>query len=364
MTARMTVATSCLELPQADPGGYASATRTLGGRKVKRRSLLGGAAASAALLATGCLAPNAVETRRLRLGAISGEALPVDGSAPLVEQDVDQGLRDAGYLAGENMTIEWRHAQGNPGLYLVFANEFVELPVDVLIASPGTAVQVAKAATSAIPIVMHGCPDPIENGLIQSYSHPGGNVTGPAFSNVAEVTKRFELLREAFPATSRVLVIGNVLVATNAPAVLAELRRTSTAMGVELVAPELRTDDDVDGALNGASGADALLVFGSTLISPNIGRIVAFAAERRLPAVFAQEAHVRAGGLFSYASDRRVDRRRVGSYVRRIVEGARPGDLPVELPQKFDLAVNLGTARRAGLSIPRSLLDRATTVIP
>jgi putative ABC transport system substrate-binding protein len=329
---------------------------------MKRRLLLRGVVASVALLTTKCAAPPTVATRKLHLGAFTAEALPADGSRPLLEQEVDEGLRDAGYVAGENMTIEWRHAQGNAELLSVFANELVRLPVDILIASTTSAALAAKTATSTIPIVMQGCGDPIEYGLIQSYAHTGGNLTGTAFSNAAETAKRLELLREAFPATSRVVVIGNVPSAR--PAFFVELRRAADAMGIQLSAPEMRTDDDVSRALSSADAGDVLLVVGNTLVFQNIPRIVSFAAERRLPAGYSREADVRAGGLLSYGSNRREMRTRVGSYVHRIAAGAVLADLPVELPQKFDFAVNLGTAQRAGFSLAASLLSRATTVIP
>ena len=326
--------------------------------------MLRGAAASAALLATGCAAPPTVATRMLRLGAIGSDALPADGSRPLGEQDINEALREEGFVAGKNMTIEWRQVQGNSDLFLVFAHELVNLPVDILITSTGAGALAAKNATSTIPIVINGCPDPIEQGIIQSYARPGGNVTGSAFSNVSETIKRLELLREAFPAISRVVVIGNVAGNVFFPPLLAELRKAAAPMGIEVGAPEVRTDDDVQRALEGAIGSDALLALGNTLTFQNIPRIVSFAAAQRLPAVYSQDAFVTAGGLMSYGSDRREGRRRVASFVRRIADGASPAILPVELPTKFDLAVNLATAGRAGFSLPASVMARATKVIP
>lgn len=330
---------------------------------MKRRSFLRGVGASVAILATACAAPPKAAARTIRVGAFTGEKLPADGARPPVEQDVNEGLRDEGLVAGTNMTIEWRHTQGSSELYGVFADELVRLPVDILIASSGSAITAARAATSTIPIVMSGGPDPIENGWIRSYARPGGNVTGPAFSNVAESVKRLELLHEAFPTISRVVAIGNVPFVTNGAAILTELRRAADTLGVRLSAPEMSTYDDLSRGLSSAGSADALLILGNTLTFENVDRIIAVAAERRLPAVYSREEYVTAGGLLSYGSNRQAIRKGVGWYVRRIAEGASPGDLAVRLPQRFDLAVNLATAQRAELALPASVLGRATTVV-
>lgn len=244
--------------------------------RVPRRKVLRSAGAAVALLTIGCSSPVNVASRPVRLGAFTAETVPADGSRPVLEQHAMEGLRAEGYVVDQNMTIQWRHADGKIEQFPVFANELIKLPVDILIAATSQAAVAAKAATSTLPIIMLGCGDPIDYGLIDNYSRPGANVTGTAFSNPSEATKRMELLHEAFPALTGVVVIG--VLPTGNPNTPTELGRTAAALGLRLVTPQLRTDDDVAQALALAGPADGIVILGNTLVFQNTARIVSFAS--------------------------------------------------------------------------------------
>ncbi len=284
--------------------------------------------------------------------------MPADGTRPQVELDIMEGLRAEGFIRGTNMEIEWRHTEGDRSLFPVIAQQFVTAPVDILIASTTSAAIAAQAATHTIPIVMQGAADAVDYGVVMDYSHPGGNITGTAFDNTQEALKRLELFHEAFPTIKWVVVLGTDPSAIHASARLTLLRRTAASLGIEISAPVLETDDDVPRVLESAANGGGLMTgttsFGST------ARILSFAAERRIPAIYSRQENVQAGGLMSYGSNRRELRLPVGRFVRKIVAGVLPGEIPVQIPSKFDLAVNLGAAERAGLKLPTSVLARAT----
>jgi ABC-type uncharacterized transport system substrate-binding protein len=330
-------------------------------RATRRAVLRSAGTAAVAILAIRCASPISVATRKLRLGAFTAETLPTDGSRPLLEQDVMEGLRGEGYLVDQNMTIEWRHADGKIEQFPVLAKELIKLPVDILIAATSQAAVAAKAATSTLPIIMLGCGDPIDYGLIENYSRPGANVTGTAFSNLSEATKRVEILHEAFPALTGVVVIG--VLPTGNPNTPTELRRTAATLGLRLVAPELRTNEDVAQALAMVGPTDGIVILGNALVFQNTARIASLASQRHVPAVFSREADVRAGGLMSYGSNRKEIRLSMAPYVRRIAKGAAPGLLPVKLPTRFDFVVNQQVAINSGLSPAPSILRQATDVI-
>ncbi len=277
-----------------------------------------------------------------------------------------RGLRELGYVEGENVTVEARYAEGREERLPALAAELVRLPVDVIVTAAGNpAVRAAKNATSAIPIVMgQSGVDPVVAGLIVSLARPGGNVTGLTTISADLSGKRLELLKEAVPTVSRVAVLWN---ATN-PDKARELRETrvaALALGVSLQSLEVRGPDDFEKAFDAATRgrADALITLHDVLTNSQRARIVHFAAQNRLPTMYEFREWADAGGLMAYGPNVRDMFRRAATYVDKILKGAKPADLPVEQPMRFELVMNLKTARGLGLTIPPFLLFRVDEVI-
>ena len=329
---------------------------------MKRRRLLGGAAASLTLLATGCTT-QPTPTRVVRIGAVSGESHMDDGSPPRVELDVMEGLHAAGFIDGVNMSIEWLHTEGDPKRFTEIVKSFVDDHVDLIVASSGSAIRAAKQATSTIPIVMAGMPDPDEEGIIQSYQHPGGNITGMAFSNGDELRKRIELFHEAFPRKTRLLVICVPDIDGEREQRIAQAQAVGRTFNMDVDTPLLTTGDEIARALAAMTADEGIVLLGYTLTWANTPKIIKFASVRKTPVVYSRLDDVKSGGLMSYGSSRHELRVGVGAYVRKIVDGARPGDLPVGGPTLYDLGVNQQTAVAAGFALPASVLGKATTVI-
>ena len=275
-----------------------------------------------------------------------------------------QGLRDLGYIVGQNITIEHRNAQERLERLPALAAELVSLKVDVIVSSGATGTSSAKEATNTIPIVMAQDPDPVGNGFVTSLARPGGNITGLS-SLVAELGgKRLELLKEIIPRLSRVAVLGT---STN-PANVQQLRETELAakpIGVRLQFLDVLDPKDIETGFRAAikGRADAVLVLGGPLFIPQRRKIAELAIKSRIPAIYSRSEFVEAGGLMSYGASIPDLHRRAATYVDKILKGAKPGDLPVEQPTKFDLVINLKTAKQIGLTIPRSLLIRADRVL-
>jgi putative tryptophan/tyrosine transport system substrate-binding protein len=275
-----------------------------------------------------------------------------------------RGLRELGYVDGRNVTIEWRWSEGMmdsiPGLAL----ELVQLKLDIIVVSSHEAVLAFRQAKSTMPIVMATSSNPDKVGLVESLAHPGGNVTG--LSNVAPDLggKRFQLLKEIAPKVSRVAVLWNPANPIE-PLGFRETLRVGAAAGVEIQSIEVRTPDDYPTAFANvvASRADALHAFGSPINFKHRQLIADFALKSRLPGSFEERLFVEAGGLFSYAASLIELYRRAATYVDKILMGAKPADLPVEQPTKFELVINLKTAKALGLTIPQSVLLRADEVI-
>jgi len=273
------------------------------------------------------------------------------------------GLRELGYVEGQNITIEARWADGRSERLPQLAAELVRLPVDVLCTAGSPASGAAKQATSTIPIVFANVAFPDQSGLVASYPRPGGNITGVAFIG-PEYGKRLELLKEARPALSRVALIYNP---DNPASVLAleETQRWATALGVRLEPHKFRGPHDFEhvfGAI-AAKRPDALMTTADRLIASDRTRIVGFAAKHRLLSMYPSREFVDAGGLMFYGGSIPEMYRRAAVYVDRILKGAKPADLPVEQPIKFDMVINLKTAKALGLTIPQSLLLRTDEVI-
>ena len=274
------------------------------------------------------------------------------------------GLRDLGYLEGQNIAFEYRYAGGLPNRLALVAVELVHRPVD-LIATFGTPPTIAaKRATTTIPIVMIGVGDPVGAGLVSSFNRPGGNITGNTILGPEVAGKRLQLLKEVIPSLSRVAFLWNPDNASH-PAQLAELRVAVETLGIKLLPVAVLSPDEFDRAFAEMvrERADAFLMTNDPFHQLSIGRIIDFLAINRLPGMFLTREIVAAGGLMSYGASVPDLFRRGAVYVHKILQGTKPADLPVEQPVKFDLVVNLKTAKAIGLSIPESFLLRAGEVI-
>jgi ABC-type uncharacterized transport system substrate-binding protein len=276
-------------------------------------------------------------------------------------------LRELGYIEGKNITIDYRYAEGKSDRLPELAAELVRLKVDIIVIAAGLRpIQAAKNASKTIPIVMMGAGgDPVEAGLIESLARPGGNVTGLTLLSRELGGKRLELLKEAVPKLARVAVLYDP---ANPPSVL-ELKEflpaAARALGLTIQPWEVRAADGFErvfAALN-KERPDGLYVPGSALMRANGKRIVGFALKSRLPSMYNNREYIEAGGLMSYTADEADSYRRVAYYVDKILKGAKPADLPVEQPTKFELVINLKTAKQIGVTIPQSVLYRADKVI-
>jgi putative ABC transport system substrate-binding protein len=278
-------------------------------------------------------------------------------------------LRELGYIEGQNIAIEYRYVEGKPDRYPELAAELVRLKVDIILVAGGTLTALAaKNATKTIPIVMTGAGgDPVRAGLIDSLAHPGGNVTGLTTLQSGELGgKRLELLTEAVPKLARVAVLYDPALPGTALEVKELLPVTARALKLTIQPWEVRGADDFENvfaALN-KQRPDGLYVPGRPLMNAtNEKRIASFALKSRLPSMYESKAWVEAGGLMSYGADLVDSYRRVATYVDKILKGAKPADLPVEQPTKFELVINLKTAKQIGLTIPQKVLARADKVI-
>ena len=274
-----------------------------------------------------------------------------------------QRLRELGRIEGRNVAIEYRWAEGRTERLSEFAAEFVRLKVDVIVTSATPPVVAAKQATSVIPIVFAAVGDPVGTGLVTSLARPGGNVTGLSLQATDLAGKRLELLREVVPDLRRLAVMANV---SAPPAVLemAEVQTTARALGLEVVASEIRRPEDIAPAFELFKGrAEALYVCNDPLVTTNRIRINTLALGMGLPTMFNVREFVGAGGLMSYGPNFLDLYRRAADFVDKILRGAKPAEIPVEQPTKFDLVINLTTAKALGLKIPEAFLLRADEVI-
>ena len=273
-----------------------------------------------------------------------------------------QGLRDLGYVEGQNIAIEYRGTEDRSRL-AELAAELIRLKVDVIVAQ-GAANRVAKTAAGAVPIVFGFSGDPIEAGLVNSLARPGGNMTGITFLAFELVGKRLEILKEAVPRVSRVAVLASPA-HPGEQRELSETQSTARTVGATLLYHQVRTTADVDAAFDAIikGNANALLAFPDPVTGAHRKQIAEFAVKHRLASVFGRDDYVEAGGLMAYGPNREETFRRIPVYVDKILKGAKPGDLPVELPMRFEFVVNLKTAKQIGLTIPPNVLARADKVI-
>jgi putative ABC transport system substrate-binding protein len=285
-------------------------------------------------------------------------------SAPQSVEAFRQGLREHGYEEGKNIVVEHRYTESRPERVAEVAAEFVRLKVDVIVTSLDVATAAVKRQTQTIPIVMAISIDPVSTGFVSSLARPGGNVTGLSTMAPELAAKRLELLREVVPGLSRVAIMWN----TNVPGNLLEYKEAGDAarsMRLQLQSVEVSSVDDFERAFSAlkTGGAEALIVAGSGLTSTNAGQIANLAMKHRLPSMVSSRDRVDAGGLMAYGPNLAELWRRAATFVDKILKGAKPGELPVEQPTKFELVINMKTAKALGLTIPPSLLRRADEVI-
>lgn len=274
-----------------------------------------------------------------------------------------QRLRELGWIEGSTVAIEFRWADGRSERYGEIAAEFARRNVAIIVTSGGSAVRAAKQSTQEIPIVFATAGDPVVNGLVASLARQGGNVTGLSIQSPELAAKRLELLREIVPGLRRMALMYNV----DSPVALPEVAGIDSAAstrGLQVEKLEIRRAEDIPLAFAGLkSDVDALYVLAEPLTTSNGAQIEALARAARLPAMYGNEANVRVGGLMSYAPRFSDMWRRAADYVDKVLRGAKPGDLPVEQPTKFDLFINLKTAKALGLAIPPTLFARADELI-
>jgi putative ABC transport system substrate-binding protein len=288
--------------------------------------------------------------------------LAMGGISPNIEA-FQEGLRDLGYVDGQNIFIAYRNAGGDydqlPGLVA----DLLRLDLDLIVAPSTPAALAAKNVSQTIPIVFASVSDPIANGLVSSLARPGGNLTGPSQMSADLSGKRLELLKEIVPRLSRVAVLRDH--SPQAEVALKETQLAARVLGVHVRVLDVRDPSEIDSAFSSATKDHlrALIVLSSPMLLNNRSRITALATKQRLPAVYTLNEYVEAGGLMSYGVSLSHLFRRAAIYVDKILKGANPAELPVEQPTKFELVINLKTAKQIGLTIPQSVLYRADRVL-
>jgi putative ABC transport system substrate-binding protein len=314
----------------------------------------------AVLLAVVVIAQPQQQKKIPRIGYLAGNILNVD-----IRLDAfRQGLRQLGYTERKDIVIESRSADRKLDRLNELAADLVRLKVDVIVTRGPPATRAAKAATGIIPIVMTQDPDPVANGFVASLARPGGNITG--LSTLAPETsgKQLELLKEIVPKLSRVAVLST----STSPGQTLQLREIGLAagpLGVQLQSLDVLGPKDIETAFRAASNEhpEAFIVFGGGILVAQRARIIEYMVKNRLPAIYSSQSLVEVGGLMSYGVNATDLDRRAATYVDKILKGAKPADLPVEQPKKFELIVNLKTAKQIGLTIPPNVLARADKVI-
>ena len=323
---------------------------------MKRRefiSLFGGAAAAW---------PLAVRTQQTAMPVIGFLGTGTSSGWSQWTTAFEHKLRELGWIEGRSIAIEYRWADGRSERFPEIATELVGLKVDVIVTAGG-AVPAAKQATSVIPIVFAVAADPLGSGFVASLARPGGNVTGLSLQQTDAGGKRLELLHEVVPELRRLAIMGNVGY-RGSVLEMSEVEETAHTLGLAVIKSEIRRAEDITAAIEALKGhADALYVVGDPLTDANRIGINTLSLGARLPAMYIAKEYVEAGGLISYGPNYPDLFRRAADLVNKILRGAKPADLPVEQPTKFDLAINLTTAKALGLTIPSTLLARADEVI-
>ena len=298
-----------------------------------------------------------------RIGILTPNSTALEASTPLWKA-FRQGLRDLGYVEGKTIILEYRFAEEKPERFPDLAAELVRLQVDVIVAGGVVAIGAAQHATRTIPIVMAGTSDPVGRGFVASLAHPGGNITGLSFLGAELPGKRLEILKETVPQSARIAVLVNPADAYYGTW-MNSLTVAARVLGVQLHVVELHRADELDTAFAAITreGAEALIVLRPASFARVGRRLVELAATHRQPAIYEDRRYVEAGGLMSYGPNSDVVFGRAAYYVDRILKGAKPADLPVEQPTKFEFVINLKTAQALGLTMPPTLLFQADEVI-
>ena len=325
-----------------------------------------GAAAAILILAASPTLQAQQSVRVPKIGLLMTGAL----GSPETKASLDavrQGLGEHGYAKGQNILIEYRAADGNIERLPSLATELARLKVDLIVAGATPAGRAARAATATIPIVVMAMGDPVSDGLVASLARPGGNLTGTTFLGPALVAKHLALLKEALPRATLIAILWHpgAWGESTIREMLREAEAAARALRIELRFVEVRQPDELERSFATIvrERPDALLVFPSTMLFNERARIVALAARHRLPSVFNNRQAVELGGLMSYGTSIPELLRRTGAYIDKILKGARPADLPVEQPTKFEFVINLTTARALGVTVPQSLRRQADHVI-
>lgn len=331
---------------------------------MKRREAIAAVAGAAAAWPLAVWAQRPRSTPRIGFLLTSALGSP-EGHAIL--KAFDQGLREHGYIDGQNVVVEVRGADSNIERFPALANELVDLAVDLIVASNTPAARAAQQATTNIPIVVPVMGDPVGDGLVSSLARPGGNITGLTFLGPQLVPKRLALLKEALSTASQVAALWHpgAYGGRTMDDMMNEAEGAALTLGMHLRLVAVHVPGDLDRGLSAVVGerADALLIFPSPMLFNQRKRIVDFATEKRLPLMAMGKEFVQLGGFMSYGADIIDFNRRSVVYVDKILKGAKPGDLPVEQPTKFELFINLKTAKAFGITIPPSLIARADEVI-
>jgi putative ABC transport system substrate-binding protein len=326
-------------------------------KKLTRASLVG----LGAMILSAAVAAAQPPARAARLGVLDAGT----ASAQTVRYEAFRhGLNELGYVEGRNIVIEYRYAEGKPERLPALAAELVRLNVDLILTYGDQAVLAAKQASQTIPIVVALVGDLVGPGYVASLARPGGNITGLTTLHSELSAKRLELLKTAFPKVSRVAMLGNPTNAGNV-AGFKESEVAARALRIHVVPLDVRRADDFESAFVTAlrARADALIADADAVLLTHRARIAEFAAKNRLPAIYANQDYMDAGGLMFYGPNIADMYRRAATYVDKILKGAKPADLPIERPNKLEFVINLKTAKALGLTIPPSLLSRADRVI-
>ena len=330
-------------------------------KRPRRRKLVGVSAIAFVLVVAGAVAQAQQPTKVSRIGFLN---VGPPSISPAREEAFRQGLRELGYVEGKNIVIEWRYAEGKPDRLRALAAELVRLKLDVIVTGGGISTRSAKDATVTIPIVMTQDIDPVGNGFVASLARPGGNITGLSTLGPEISGKQLELLKEIVPKFARVAVLGTTTNPGTAQA-LKEMELAAGTFKMQLQYSDVLGPKDLDAGFKSASKAraDAVLVLISSVLNSQRAQVVNLAVKARLPAMYPFPEFVEAGGLMSYGVSFSDLWRRAAIYVDKILKGAKPGDLPVQQPTKFELIINLKAAKQIGLTIPPNVLARADRVI-
>jgi putative ABC transport system substrate-binding protein len=334
--------------------------------KIQNRKWLGLSIIHFVLVVTGAVAQAQQPTKIPRIGFLSARSTPTPTAPDPSADAFRQGLRELGYIEGKNILVEYRYAEGSEDRLRVLVAELVQLKVAVVVSPALSGIRAAKEATKTIPIVMVTTSDPVAAGLIDSLARPGGNITGVTRLTRDLSGKRLELLKEAVPGISRVgiLAAASATAESNTATALKDYKTAARALNVAIL--ELpRANPDIHGAFQaaGKGHVNALITISSALLLENAKRIAELALKNRLPSMHERNEFVEAGGLISYSSNDLDNYKRAAVYVDKILKGAKPADLPVEQPTKFEFVINLKTAKQIGLTIPLNVLARADRLI-